>query len=44
MFYLNNSEELTAELLQKMFNSFSLNNEPRLNKYKNYYDGVQKIL
>ena len=44
MFYLNNSEELTAELLQKMFNSFSLNNEPRLNKYKNYYAGVQKIL
>ena len=44
MFYLNNSEELTAELLQKMFNSFSLNNEPRLNKYKNYYDGAQKIL
>ena len=44
MFFLNNSEELTVELLQKMFNSFSLNNEPRLNKYKNYYDGVQKIL
>lgn len=44
MFYLNNSEELTTELLQKMFNSFTVNIEPRLNRYKNYYDGVQKIL
>ena len=44
MFYLNNTEELTTELLQKMFNSFTVNVEPRLNKYKKYYDGVQKIL
>lgn len=27
-----------------MFNSFSVTVEPKLNKYKNYYDGVQKIL
>lgn len=27
-----------------MFNSFTVNIEPRLNRYKNYYDGVQKIL
>ena len=44
MFYLNRETELSTELLHKMFNSFSVSVEPQLNKYKKYYDGVQKIL
>ncbi len=44
MFYLNKDTELTPALLQKIFNSFFVNVEPRLNKYKNYYDGLQAIL
>lgn len=44
MFYLNNGVELTTDLLQKMINKFRFNVEPRLNKYKNYYDGFQAIL
>lgn len=44
MFYLNREMELSADLLQKMINRFRLNVEPKLNKYKNYYDGLQAIL
>lgn len=44
MFYLSKETELNIELLQKMINSFRVNVEPRLNKYKNYYDGLQAIL
>lgn len=44
MFYVNKEAELTTELLQKMINRFRLNEEPRLRKYKNYYDGIQAIL
>ena len=44
MFYVNNNEELTVELLQKMLNRHFLEVKPRLVKYKNYYDGIQKIL
>lgn len=44
MFYLNRDTELTVELLYKMLNSFNLNVRPKLEKYKNYYDGIQKIL
>ena len=44
MFYLNKAEELNIELLQKMINKFRINVEPKLNRYKNYYDGIQKIL
>lgn len=44
MFYLSRDKELTVELLFKMLNSFNLNVRPRLEKYKNYYDGLQKIL
>ena len=44
MFYLNRNKELTADLLQKMINRFALNVEPKLSKYKNYYDGLQAIL
>ena len=31
-------------MLQKMINKFRINVEPKLNRYKNYYDGIQKIL
>lgn len=44
MFYLNKEIELTPELLHKMIERFQLDVEPRLVKYKNYYDGVQDIL
>lgn len=44
IFYINKNEELTIELLQKMINKFTLNVEPKLHKYKNYYDGLQLIL
>lgn len=44
MFYLNKDAELTVALLQKMINRFRINEQPRLNKYKNYYDGIQAIL
>ena len=44
MFYLNKDTELTVALLQKMINRFRVNEQPRLNKYKNYYDGIQAIL
>ena len=44
MFYLNNNEELTVELLQKMINRFRVSVEPKLTLYKNYYDGKQEIL
>ncbi len=44
MFYLNKNEELGTNLLYKMINKFHLNIEPKLNKYKNYYDGIQAIL
>lgn len=44
MFCLNRETELNIELLQKMINRFSLNVEPKLKKYKKYYDGKQKIL
>ena len=32
------------DLLQKMMNKFKVNVEPKLNKYKKYYDGLQNIL
>ena len=44
MFYLNKDTELNKDLLQKMINRFRLNVEPKLQKYKNYYDGIQSIL
>ena len=44
MFHLNKGAELTPALLHKMIERFRLNVEPKLNKYKNYYDGVQAIL
>lgn len=44
MFYLNKEAELTKELLGKMINRFHMNVEPKLSKYKKYYDGLQAIL
>lgn len=44
MFYLNKDAELTPVLLGKMINRFRMNEEPRLKRYKNYYDGLQAIL
>lgn len=44
MFYLNKDRELTVELLQKMINHFRINVQPKLEKYKKYYDGIQMIL
>lgn len=44
MFYLNKDIELTPILLQKIFDVFYINVEPKLSKYKNYYDGIQAIL
>ena len=44
MFYINKETELNIELLQKMINRFRVNVEPKLQKYKNYYDGIQNIL
>lgn len=44
MFYLNKETELDSKLLYKMINSFRMNVEPKLNKYRNYFDGLQAIL
>lgn len=44
LYYLNKDRELTIDLLQKMLNNFFLNVEPKLQRYKNYYDGIQAIL
>ena len=44
MFYLNKDAELTTALLGKMINHFRVSVEPKLRKYKNYYDGLQAIL
>ena len=43
-FYLNKDTELTAALLAKMINKFNIEVAPKLQRNKNYYDGVQKIL
>ena len=44
MFCLNKDAELTVDILQKMMNKFKLENKPKLQRYKNYYDGIQAIL
>lgn len=44
MFYINKDTELNIELLNKMINRFRVNVEPKLQRYKNYYDGMQAIL
>jgi SPP1 family phage portal protein len=44
MFYLSKDRELTPDLLYKMINHFQLVVCPKLQKYKNYYDGIHEIL
>ena len=44
MFYLNKDADLSVEMLQKMINRFKINVQPRLEKYKKYYDGEQAIM
>ena len=44
MFYISKETELTTELLNKMVNRFILNEQPKLKKYKDYYDGKHAIL
>lgn len=44
MFYISKDAELTTELLQKMLNKYSMNFNPKLKKWKGYYDGKQAIL
>ena len=44
MIYINRNTELTIELLQKMINHFNISVQPKLQKYRNYYDGMQAIL
>jgi SPP1 family phage portal protein len=44
MFYLSKDRELTPDLLYKMITYFNTNVKPKLQRYKNYYDGLQDIL
>ena len=44
MFYINKDSELTPALLQKLIDKFKLNELPKLQKWKNYYDGKHAIL
>lgn len=44
MFYLNKDIGLTPALLQKMITHFHTTVQPKLKKYKDYYDGIQLIL
>ena len=44
MFYINKDTPLDAALLHKMIMRFHTDVEPKLSKYKNYYDGLQAIL
>lgn len=44
MFYLNKETPLNKALLEKMISKFRIQVEPKLQRYKNYYDGIQAIL
>ena len=44
MFYLNRDTDLTIPLLNKMINRFVVEVQPKLEKNKKYYDGIQAIL
>lgn len=44
LFVVNKETILDKALLQKMINKFFVEVEPKLNKYKRYYDGFQAIL
>lgn len=39
MFQISKEIELTTDLLYKMMNKFTVENLPKLQTYKNYYDG-----
>lgn len=43
MFQISKDTELTIDLLYKMVNKFYLEILPKLQTYKNYYDGIQAI-
>ena len=44
MFYINKDTILDEALLQKMISSFVLNVQPKMQKWKNYYEGKHVIL
>lgn len=44
MFCINRETELTDALLLKMINRFNISVKPKMQKYKNYYDGLQSII
>lgn len=44
MFYISKETELTTDLLQKMINKFTVDVQPRLQKWENYYNGKHVIL
>jgi SPP1 family phage portal protein len=44
VFYLNKDTELDIGLLQKMISRFNTSVKPKMQQYKNYYDGKQAIL
>lgn len=44
MIYLSKETKLTTDLLQKIINKFNTTTLPKLQKYKNYYDGKHAIL
>ena len=44
MIYLSRETKLTTDLLQNIINKFTVNTLPKLQKYKNYYDGKHAIL
>lgn len=43
-FYLNKESPLGEALLEKMINRFRIQEEPKLRRWKNYYDGQQAIM
>lgn len=44
MFYISKDTELTTELLQKIMDKFTTYVQPKLKKWKDYYDGKHAIL
>ena len=44
MFYLNKDKPLDSKLLYKMISRFNTTVKPKLQRYKNYYDGKHAIL
>ena len=44
MFFLNKDIPLDVELLNKMISRFTTSVKPKIQRYENYYNGVQAIL